>query len=504
MMKALIHSFMHASLVNIISLSLVMLSITAAAAGFVLQNDIIAFVSLAFTMLLLSYYFPKQLLFLIVFSMPFSLEMLHSSKDLFQQFSGGINPNGLAATLLIVFALPVITVKAWRAGWRPPLSIALYAAFLTWAAMTVLYSDNPSTGLKYAGYMVYLLISLVLYQYLRHTGRISASTLIKWLLTGVTISALLGYIFHILNIDFLDIYRTAKIMGTEIKRFTNPFGYGAAHWGLSMALVTIVAAVTMPIRRRHKAFHIIALYSAILTLIITYTRIPFLVMSIYLLFWTAYQKKYLIWTLVLVGIFAVLILTPMGLRFHFFTFALKDYEKAEQVEQKSSKQEEEEVDEYYELTQLDEKRLFFQTALSGRGILLKAGIQLVTKAPVLGYGLGSAEQRLYLFLRHTWKVNVPIVTIHSEILRSIIDTGYIGAALLLLFLIRLFTEILKKLKQKSKFAMLGMMVFFYFLICLSIEPLFTLYRFGGSLFFLIFALVLSEGNEYVAKQKQLP
>ena len=502
-MKALIHSLMNATRVNIISISLVMLSITAAAAGFVLQNDIIAFVSLAFTMLLLSYYFPKQLLFLIVFSMPFSLEMLHSSKDLFQQFTGGINPNGLAAILLVVFALPVITLKAWRAGWCPPLSIALYAAFLTWAAITLLYSDNPSNGLKYAGYMIYLLISFVLYQYLHHTGRISASTLIKWLLTGVTISALLGYIFHILNIDFLDIYRTAKIMGTEIKRFTNPFGYGASHWGLSMALVTIVAAVTMPIRRRHKQFHIIALCASILTLIITYTRIPFIVISIYLLLWTANQKKYLIGTVVIVGIFAVLILTPMGLRFQFFTFALKDYEKAEQVQQKSSKQEEEELDEYSEQTKLDGKRLFFQTALSGRGILLKAGIQLVNQTPVLGYGLGSAEQRLYLFLRHNWKVNVSIVNIHSEILRSIIDTGYIGAVLLLLFLIRLFTEILRKIKQKSKYANIGMMAFFYFLVCLSIEPLFTLYRFGSSLFFLIFAIVLAEGNESVAKQKQL-
>lgn len=473
--------------------------IIAACAGFICRFELLFFLSLFLLTLLLALKFEKQLFYFLVATLPVSFELVHSAKDLLPGLTGGVNANGLLAILLVGAVLPVISIKAFKAGWRPSKSIILLAAYIAWAAFTILYSEYPLVGAKYAGYLIYPLVYFVFVRFLVITNAMEESMVFRWMLASAVVSAVIGYLLFIFDFHFISTLRDEYVFGAAIKRFVNPLGYGSSHWALSMALYALIAAETASQEKRKKLLYISALIICSLSLVLTYTRIPFIALFLYLFFLTIARKNIILSSLVCVLTLAVIFFTPMGLRFNFFGFAIEDFNKAQVVLDESKMKideresaEEAEFEESNEPTRLDQKRYLFQTALSGRGVLFKTSFNLAMASPVWGYGLGAADYKLNSFLKEGMGVTAPMINVHSVILRSRIETGFLGSGLLIAFLIMLFVELIQNRRRGNRYVTLGILVCFYFCIGLLVEPLLSWYRFSVSIFFVIFAIALSK------------
>jgi hypothetical protein len=230
---------------------------------------------------------------------------------------------------------------------------------------------------------------------------------------------------------------------------------------------------------------------------ITYTRIPFLVVTLFLLFNIFLRRRFILFGSVFILALAILFFTPMGLRLSWFSFALKDINAAQKViEEKKQEAEERKRLGIYEpedqsKPRLDERRELFQTALSGRGVLFRHSFTLAVNAPALGHGLGSADYLLNTYMTQDLGVRTHVLNIHSVILRTRIETGYPGLVLLAVFVVVLFIELVKSKLRGNTFAALGIMIFLYYGICLLVEPVLSWYRFSGSIFFIVFSLALA-------------
>jgi hypothetical protein len=467
--------------------------------GFAFGFELLAFPALFFLTLLSALEFPKQLFFLLIVSMPISLELIHSPKDLLSGLTGGVNANGLLVLLLVGAALPAVLFKALKAGWRPSKSLLFLTAYIIWSGLTILYSAHPLVGARYIGYLVYPLVYLVFVQYLTATEGVSEGRIFKWMLVSAAAAAVVGYLLFAFGFHFISIQKEEFVFGTDIKRFSNPLGYGSSHWALGMVLYALIAADAMTREDKNKIFTISALVICSASMVLTYTRIPFAILVLLLLVMTISRRKFVSTAVVCVLAAVILFLTPMGLRFQFFGSAVKDIDRAEAVIDESKKEMEErrrlgleEPDDSGEPTRLDDRRLLFQTALSGREILLKTSFNLAMNSPPWGYGAGTADYKLNSFFKDEMGITAPVINTHSVILRSRIETGFLGTGLLSAFLIALFVEIVRSRKRGNRYFILGILVYFYFCLALLLEPLLSWYRFAGSIFFIIFAIAAAD------------
>ena len=465
----------------------------AACVGFACGFELLSLLSLASLAFLLALKFEKPLFYFLIATMPISLELIHTPKDLLSGLTGGINANGLFAILMVCIVLPVISFRAFKADWRPSSSVLFFAAYIAWVALTISYSEFPLVGIKYVGYLLYPLTFFVLVQFLIATGKINEGKVFVWMLASAVVSAVVGYLLFVFDLNLISIHKAEYVFGTALKRFRNPLGYGSSHWALGMALYAFIAAESLFKEANKRIFYISALLISSASMVLTYTRIPFTAVVLSLLSMTLLRRKIVLSALICVLAMAVLIFTPMGLRFNLFGSAIDDFEKAEKVIEESRKRvgETTKPEEALEPTKLDERRLLFQTALSGRGLLFKTSLNLAWNAPFWGYGAGTGDYRLASYVKEEMGVVAPVINIHSVVLRSRIETGYPGIVLLAAFMIALFIELIRNRKRGNRYAALGILVYIYFGMCLLVEPLLGWYRFSFSIFFVFFAIAFS-------------
>ena len=123
------------------------------------------------------------------------------------------------------------------------------------------------------------------------------------------------------------------------------------------------------------------------------------------------------------------------------------------------------------------------------------------KSPFWGYGLGTGDYVLHSHLRKDLGVSVSMINVHSVVLRSRIETGYLGLGLLAAFLTALFIELVRNIRGGNRYAVLGILSFLYYALCLLIEPMLSWYRFSASIFFVIFAVALKRNLRSSQEEK---
>ena len=435
--------------------------------------------------------YTKLLMILVILSAPISFEVLHYSKDLLVYLSGGVNGNGVYAILSTVFALPALLYKALRLGWRPSYSIIFYAVCVALLAVSLTYSENKAVGVKYIGYMIYVCVPYMLYKVVKIQGNTSASKVVKYIILAVVISAAFGMFVDITGMVALDVSKSSYISGTSIERYANTVGFGASHWATSMAIIIMFAITIFDGRKEIGIIYYYGLCLCAVILIMTYTRIPFIIVAIFVVVYTVYKRRFGLAGLAVIVIASIVIFTPYGMRMQLLVQTTGEYKiENGEINKREIQIDETEEGEFFK----KDGSTPFRTGLSGRAIMLKGSLEVALSAPVIGYGAGESDIILNKHMEKNMNMNVPIVNIHSEFLRIWIEAGIIAATMLILFIALMIIEIWGAMKRNKKCVM-GITLMVYYGICIAMEPLFGWYKFAGTLYYLAYS-VLSDRGAY--------
>ena len=506
--------FRSASLVTDVIQGTILLCVIGAATGFALGLQWSAFFCLAVLTGLAAHWYPKQLFIYIVITFPISLEVVHASRDLLTSVTSGMNANGLHAVLLTGIALPVIIVKAWRAGWRPALSILVLTAYLTLCAVTVFYSAEKTSGIIYLIWMAYPLIAYILYQYLRIKGRFDRDKLVNYILIATMVSAVIGYLLFLNGIQFYG-SKYPVVWDTGDIRYSNPLYIGHGPQGYMMAICSLLALYMFVSKKN--LLYLIYLIPAAFFLTITYTRMPFVYWFFFLAAFAIIAKKYKILIVVVAISIGIVFFTPMNSRFGILTNVVRDFFRAQQyavkiesntpkvanetvpqvaqdreeskepVQASPSQQETEEIQQPID-KDANKSWKKVQSSMSGRELLMTASIEIIKESPLLGHGLGTTPPLLKNILHEEWKItSAQTNTTHSEVLRSWAESGIVALLLLLAFIIRLYVEAIKRVGQEREAGYVMLLIVTFLTVSMFIDPFFTFYRGLSTLTFLCLA-----------------